>query len=166
MSNVVFALLNAGDETTTTVHELDLAGIPEDRCRVLAHRGPLSREPASELADFETGAAAMTARLSILTASAGVVLGAVVALASGSSLFACIAVFAVMGAIAGAFAGVVGGGSSVDPTLRRLARELQPGKVLLSVRSDTRNSQERAEHILTRHHARIVHRHVLPWHDD
>mgnify|MGYP003382637752 CR=1 FL=1 len=65
------------------------------------------------------------------------------------------------GTIAGALTGVLAGASDADPTLQRLATALEDGKVLLSVEPPSLDCAERAEHILHKHHARIVHRHLL-----
>lgn len=156
MSHVIFALFDSSPEVAAAVAELELAGTPKQRCTVMVHRGGLERLPNSELALFETGAATMTARLAAIGAAAGAVVGLLAAGPIGVVLFTTTA-----GTIAGALTGVLAGASDADPALHRMAAALEEGKVLLSVEPPSLDCAERAEHILHKHHARIVHRHLL-----
>lgn len=156
MSHVVFALFDSSRGVTDVLHELEAAGTPKQRCSVIVHRGGLESLPASELALFETGFASMTARLAALGAVAGAVVGL---LAAGP--IAVVLFTATAGSIAGALSGVLAGASDADPMLQRLAAGIEEGKVLLSIEPPSLDCAERAEHILHKHHARIVHRHLL-----
>jgi hypothetical protein len=112
---------------------------------------------------FESGAAALTARMAALGAAVGVALGLAAGplglLAAGplaSVLFSTTAA-----TMAGALSGVLAGASDADPTLHRLAERLEKGQVLLSVEPPSLDCAEQAERILHQHHARVVHRHLL-----
>lgn len=167
MAAVLYAVLDAGTETAAAVHELDDAGMPQERCRVVAHRHGLADVPCSELEGFETGAAPLSLRIAVLAGAAAGGLGLALGLTGLSPLgpWLTAALTLGVGVVAGAFSGLVAGATTVDPTLLRLATELRPGKVLLSVRPDTDNARERAEHILAAHHAHVVRRQLLPWAD-
>jgi hypothetical protein len=163
MAHVIFALFDGPSEVAAAVAELEEAGTPKRHCSVVVHRGGLENLPASELELFESGAAAMTARLVALGAAVGAVVGLVAGplglLAAGP--LASVLLTTTAGTMAGALSGVLAGASDSDPTLHRLSEGLEKGQVLLSVEPPSLDCAERAEHILHKHHARVVHRHLL-----
>ena len=163
MAHVIFALFDGPSEVAAAVAELEQEGTPKRHCSVVVHRDGLESLPASELELFESGAAAMTARLVAL----GAAVGAVVGLAAGplgllaAGPLASVLLTTTAGTMAGALSGVLAGASDADPTLHRLSEGLEKGQVLLSVEPPSLDCAERAEHILHKHHARVVHRHLL-----
>ncbi len=143
---------------------LDAAGTPAEHCTVVVHRGALERAPSSELSDFESGAATMTARISVLGAAAGALFGALAAgplglLAAGP--LAAILLSTTAGTVVGAFAGLIAGATDADPSLKQLAAALEQGQVVLAVQPPSAECAERAERVLHEHHAHVVRRHIL-----
>lgn len=164
MTHTLFALFDRAADLEAATAELESVGTPAKHCTVIAHQGPLDRLPSSDLADFESGAATMTTRVSLLGAAFGAIFGALAAgplglLAAGP--LATILLSTTAGTIVGAFAGLIGGATDADPSLKQLAEGLEQGKVLLAVQPPSAACAEQAEVVLHKHHAHVLRRHLL-----
>ncbi len=164
MSHVLFALFDSSKEVAAAISELESVGTPTRHCTVVAHRDGLESRPAGELELFETGAASMGARLAGLGAVVGAALGALavgpLGLLAGGPLAAML--FATTtGSVVGGFTGIIAGASEADPSLKQVAEGLEKGHVLLAVEPPSAECAEKAEIVLRKHHAQLVHRHLL-----
>ncbi|MFO0556083.1 MAG: DUF1269 domain-containing protein [Polyangiaceae bacterium] len=156
----LFALFDQPNHLKEALAALEAVGTPQEHCSVVVHREHLDRLPASELKLFETGAAAMTARLALAGAAIGVLAGGILfaplGMLAGGLLFTTTA-----GTAAGALTGLLAGASDADPTFARLAAQVDSGQVLVVVEPPNPDAAAAAERVLRRHHAHVVHRHLL-----
>lgn len=158
MKHVLYALFDDPTAADTARPEIEAVGDRAEHCRVITHRGTLSSE---ELDLEETGTRQGLIHGILLGGALGALVGGVVVAPLG-----LVAAGPLAAALVGGLAGSLLGGVTIalvesgspERRLDALGRELRSGKVLLTIEAPTRTCQERAEIMLRRHGARVVHR--------
>lgn len=162
--HTLFALFDRPDDVAAAIRELETLGTPSNRCTIAVHKDRLEDLPSSETPLFETAAASTFARGTLLGGVLGAIAGALafgpLGLVAAGPLAGTFFGLAA-GAASGAYVGSISGASDVDPTFKRMAKEIERGAILLAVEPPSIDAAERAESMLNRHHGRVVHRHVL-----
>lgn len=153
MKHILFALFDDPAEAESAIQELDDSGMDHSHYSVILHRGALKQE---ELDLTETDAREGLVDGALLGGLAGALASSLLAGPVGLLGLGWLAA-AAFGAGAGSAYGALGaalvGAGIPDRTLEKWAAEVESGKVLVTVKVDSFEREERIETLFKRHGA-------------
>jgi hypothetical protein len=147
------ALFREPTEAEAAVDEIHSAGLPEGEYRLVVHKGGLDED---DLVHSESDARGGFISGVLIGFFGGALLGALLA-----GPFALLPVGILTGALVCAVVGVVIGGLGAslygagltNPTVKRLAKRMHEGRVLVTAETNSLDAREAIEQIIRRHGA-------------